>query len=594
MGDTPHKPLPKLRTFQLDQAHARGEEPVAVQKKVVEKSTETPTPPLPKIIVTTAKKTIPQKEVKQTITHTHAEPVVPPAFHELKKNPHKKIEHFVAEPVNPPVKTITVREKAQAPLPRSFSSEATVITSAKKNDFKFFASVVAAFKEWMGSLRSNDSSPKYTVSTVNRRKGLIQKATTKSGATFTSDNISIKDEITKKRAAEPEEDVHSTHLNWTPNTEPGYSLLEERERRVALPAKKPAVIEYKKKTLPKPVVVEPVVKIEEPPKRVFVPPPTPVAPASTGWESDTGLAPDSPYAPVAKSIPTPIPVAPVFRVPEKMQSPQPIALPVPTPQTIEVPKMVPMAPALPVPQRLTKPGTSIPNKPNPKTSYLHRGLKQLFRFDTTVATVVVVGSLVSFVMVFLIVKTFVGIITPTNDVSKVPVSLATPLTPSGEVIDVAISALSVDALESALKNQSRPASGVVEFRILEANGTPLTGSQLWGMFGFSSNPNLSRSISKAHLGYTNAEHMLVLEVTDAVTVFGALLSWEPAMAGEFAPLFDEEVLSITSIEDITIKSSDVRVLKSNGETILVYGFIDKNIVVITESIEAYEATLNNI
>jgi hypothetical protein len=197
-------------------------------------------------------------------------------------------------------------------------------------------------------------------------------------------------------------------------------------------------------------------------------------------------------------------------------------------------------------------------------------------------------------MVFMIVRTFVGMIAPTSEVSKVPASLTTPLTPSGEVVDVAISALSVDALESALKTQARPASGVVEFRILEASGAPLTGSQLWGMFGFSSNPNLSRSISATHLGYANAEHILVLEVTDAVTVFGALLLWESNMAEEFAPLFDEEVRPVTSVEDITIKNSDVRILKSNDETILVYGFIDKNIVVITESLEAYETTLDNI
>jgi hypothetical protein len=591
MGDTPHKQLPKLRTFQLDQAHARGEEPVPVQKEVIEKNTKTSVSPLPKIIVTTSKKAPSTEEAKPTMIHTPAEPPVPPAFHELKKNPHKKIEHFVAEATNSPAKTVTVREKAQAPLPRSFSSEATVITSAKKNEFKFFPSILTALKEWVGGFKNTNSSPKYTVSTTERRKGLIQKATTKSGAIFTTDNISIKDEITKKRAVEPEESVHPTHLNWTPNTEVGYSLLEEKERRIALPAQKSVVVEYKKKTLPKPEIVEPIIKAQEPPKRVFVPPPTPTIPASTGWESDKGLAPDSPYAPTAHVTPTPRPAAPVFRVPENIQREHPVAAPMPPPQTIYVPPMVPVTT---VPQRLTKPGTSIPNKPNPRTSYLRRGLKELFRFDTTVATVVVVGSLVSFVMVFLIVKTFFGMIAPTSEVSKVPTSLTTPLTPSGEVVDVAISALSVDALESALKTQARPAAGVVEFRILEANGTPLTGSQLWGMFGFSSNPNLSRSINAAHLGYANAEHMLVLQVTDAVTVFGALLLWETNMAEEFTPLFDEEVRPVTSVEDVTIKNSDVRILKNNDDTILVYGFIDKNIVVITESIEAYEATLDNI
>ncbi len=584
MGDTPHKPLSKLRTFQLDQAHARGEESAAVPFVKQEKKIEATVSAAPKIIVLPVKKETNVGDTKPQLPVST--PPVPPAFHELKKSP-KKVEHIIAEVSATPSKKITVRQRAPVPLPRSFSSEASVITSSKKTEFNFFTAILASLKDWVGGLKKRDTTRTYTVTTTDRRKGLIQKATTNSGATFTSNNFSIKDEITKKREGAAEESVHPLHINWSAQTEPGVPLIGESHPPLSLPTRQPVVVEYKKRGIPAPQIVTPETKREEPPKRIFVPPPAPTVPRSTGWESDISIFPDSPYSPTTFQA-----SIPVFRVPEYVST---TSLPVVTPSATSTPPEATITTqqiTLDTPEvtRFTKPGTSIPNKPNPKTSYLRRGLRELFRFDTTVATVVVVGSIVSFVMVFLIVKTFLTMITPALDISQAPVSLAEPLTPSGKVVDVAVSALSLDALKSALRNQDRPTRGVVEFRILEASGAPLTGSQLWKILGFSSDPNLSRSINEARFGYSDAEHILVLEVTDAVTVFGALLAWENEMAAEFAPIFEEEIKPITSIEDMTVGSSDIRILKSNDETIMVYGFIGKNVVVVTESLEAYEAT----
>lgn len=592
MGDIPHKPLPKLRTFQIDQAHARGDVSVPITKK---DPLPTPSVSAPKITVTASKKAEPAPPPKKPAAVTPS--VTPPAFHELKEHAHKKIEHIIAKETAVPAKTVTVRDKKSAP--RSFAAEATVITSAKKSDFNFFEAVSKSFKEWLQGFGKNDTTPKYTVSTVDRRKGLIQKATTSTGALFTSDTISIKEEITRKREDQTEKEPHDIHLSWSPKTEPVFTLLEEPHKRLALPEKKPVTVHYKKKSIPPPQIIEPVIASSIP-KRAFTPPTDAKVPQ---WESDSITTPDSPYAPSVYTPPAPTaPVMtppPVFKVPERIIPSVPQPPPVvhvrapqaPAITTVTPPATVPL-PAPQAPLSFTKPGTSIPTKPNPKTSYLRRGLRELFRFDTTVATVVAVGSIISFVMVFLIVKTLVGMIMPTSTPSII-VSEAMPLTPAGEVIDVAISAPTKEALVSALQSQQRPADAVVEFRIVEADGTPLSASTFWQLLEFNSDSSLARALTEVRIGYTDGNYMLVFTATDTTTVFGALLTWEQLMGEEVLPLFKEDPTSVTSVTDETAANSDVRVIKNGSEVVLVYGFINKNTVVITESLEAYQATVEN-
>ncbi len=572
MGDSPHKPLPKLRTFQLDQAHARGEAVVPP----VEKKSETPAAtPVPKITVTASKKPdLPPAPPKETT------PPVPPSFHELKKQAHKKIEHIVAEETKPATKTITVRDKTAAPLPRSFSAEATVITSGKKSDFRLFPSIISAVTSWFSSFKSSQEPAKYTVSTVERRKGVIQKATTNSGAIFTATGDSLKQEITKKRDNPPAE-PEKLHLTWSPQTEVGFPLLEEPERPLLVGTKPSVVVEYKKRTVTAPEIVEP-----RPLPDTYQ---EPTLPEQLEKEPAYDLTVDSPYVsttdisiPTKESLPTPTP-APQFIVP-----------PVPT---FEIPSAPPVPPVLPtpitpqpaVPFSITKPGTSIPNKPNPKSSYLRRGLNRLFRFNTNVATVIVVGSLISFVLMFMVVRTFINMIVPAPGAESDTLSLAEPLSPAARVVDVAVSSVSLEALRSTLQGEPRPANSVVEFRILEASGETVSGNRLWNMFAFSTDPNLSRSITELRPGYAAGEQILIAKVTNVQTVFGALLSWEPDMERELSSVFDDLTPTGRQFTDETISGTDVRILKDGETVVLLYGFVTENTLVITTSRTAYEA-----
>jgi hypothetical protein len=93
------------------------------------------------------------------------------------------------------------------------------------------------------------------------------------------------------------------------------------------------------------------------------------------------------------------------------------------------------------------------------------------------------------------------------------------------------------------------------------------------------------------LGFAEGEQILVLSVSDPLTVFGALLAWEQRMATEIAPLFETPAISPTAVIDDTVLTHDIRIVRNGTDTLLVYGFIDEKTVVIAKSREAFAASV---
>jgi hypothetical protein len=194
-------------------------------------------------------------------------------------------------------------------------------------------------------------------------------------------------------------------------------------------------------------------------------------------------------------------------------------------------------------------------------------------------------------MVFFIVRAFIGIIAPQEQSEVVETTVPPLLSSTDSVRSVAISDTSTEALAQALTAEPRPGNGVTEFSVTRADGTRLTGTELWSLFGTNTNPNLARTIKEARLGYSNGEPFLVLDVSDPTTAFGALLSFEPMMPAELPSFLNLGVVNTVSVSDSVVNGSDIRVFTDDGEEVLVYGFIGKNIIVITGSRESFKATL---
>ena len=124
------------------------------------------------------------------------------------------------------------------------------------------------------------------------------------------------------------------------------------------------------------------------------------------------------------------------------------------------------------------------------------------------------------------------------------------------------------------------------------DGEVVPTQTLLSLLNFNTSQNLNQSVTSVHLGFSSSKRVIILEVTDPTTVFGALLQWESTMANDLAPMLSTGNARNDMFTDQTIGQTDVRILSENGTPILVYGFIDKNIVVITQDLEAFTAFLS--
>lgn len=166
-----------------------------------------------------------------------------PAFHELDKNlTSPKVPIPPPKKINEPNATT----ESKKPSKVNIGYDSKVITDTKSNRFKLFPAIIVAIKSWFNVLKTNRKkklAPKYSIAETNHRKGVIQKATSKSGAIFTADNETIKEQIRRRRQQEKEQEEkisHEPETTWSPNTETGYNLLEAPDVTTKV------VIEYKK------------------------------------------------------------------------------------------------------------------------------------------------------------------------------------------------------------------------------------------------------------------------------------------------------------------------------------------------------------
>ncbi len=555
--------LPKIRTFARDQAHVqhRTEPIIVVPEKVIEETIKIVEKkpvivPVPNIIVSTTKKPL-----------SATPPIHIPAFHELKnKNPLEVPKSAPisnsANQVSSIEKKITVRAKKFAEIKPT--ADGRIITDNKKGEFKVIPSMFTSFKAWLGELvGESKETPKYSVSYSDRRKGVIQKAASNTATIFTADSTALKEAVKRRQLKTVEKD--ELHITWTPNTESGVPLLEETTSKSASKMPLP-IIKQREEYFVTPVRTETViVGADSLPRRVFVP-----SPEITNFGKEPNLR-ALPRIKITEALHNTTPVTPLV-IPEA----RPVAvIPAPLVALVERP-ILKISP--------------IPNTPNPKTSHLKNGLRTIATYNTNLTAIIFAGSVVSLVLAVLIVRTFLTLISPTIENPDGAVFVPT-LLEQGTAKDLALSSITTDAFYAALASEPVPASGVKEFRIVSADGLALSTQTVLALLNFNANQNLNQSVNSVHFAYAFSKRAIILEVTDATTVFGALLNWEDTMAEDLASALATGGLSGVPFTDKTIGQTDVRVLSESGTPVLVYGFIDKNVVVITQDLASFTALL---
>jgi hypothetical protein len=457
---------------------------------------------------------------------------------------------------------VTVRTKKPDLKEKLTVPGGIIITDTKPNKANFFDSFVASINTWFTDLNkklTQKKTPTYTVTDVERRKGVVQKATSKTGTIFTADRETLKEEI-RRRNQVTAAASHERDISWSPRTEPGFALLQTpviAQKAEPIPAPKPerVFVEFKKKSLPEPAITlpsspEPVIVPERPP---FVEA-LPVVEPRTGYEAFEGAQAKQPIVPAAEILP-PAEPSPTIEVAE-----------------VVVPEEQPVEPSN---------SRALSNR----QGVLGR-LLNVIQFNTNALTFSIAGSVITILVLVFIARAIVTVLIPNSLSSQTPVAIA--LLASTTVTDLSLPSPSQKDLLEKLKTIETISGIPQEVRLTDSKGAPLSPATTLQLLGFAGSKNLQQNVSDVHIITINAQRAIVLKVTDPTAAFGSILRWEPTIATDlqvFMSLTNPPSQAVFS--DKTINGVDVRILSIDGSEKLVYGFISATVILITEDTASF-------
>lgn len=552
MSDELKKTLPRIRTFATDFEHDREESGLPLPADITVPKAGVPKPSAPASLSEEVFASSDEEEVPTISINAHV-----PAFHELKKRSSSDTtatsRTFVPVPtaaITPiketNIKTVVVRNQKQ-PARKSVSiGGGTIITDNKRSKQRLIPALIASIRNWFKALSASSKqkhAPKYTVIDTKRRKGVIQRATTKTGTIFTADNETLKEDILRRSWENPSQRADEPDITWSPNTEVGYPLLDS-----GLPKPSNVTVEFKKRTEPAAVVPAPM-PIVVVPAPVFVEPTVP----------EPVVAPQPPIEPVLVRQPV---IAPVEEA----------APEAPTPIEVEI-----------------KPEYELTT---PEAHYRIRSIGDVTKLNTNILSISVVATVAGVIIAIIIGRALFGVIFGGDP--QAAIIPATPIGSSAIVTDIVLDTPTQEALIIALQQIPMGEAVEQEFRITDASGTPLQKQELLVLLGFSNTGSLSQTITEARILHNRNTRSIILTVSDATTAFGSLLSWEGYMVDSLGPILNiSRPAKQLTVTDRTIQNTDLRIFTADNQEVLVYGFIDANTVLITKDVPSFTAALDS-
>lgn len=420
-------------------------------------------------------------------------------------------------------------------------STGTVITDTKSDRFKLIPSAIAAIKSWFKKVTTSKKSkvPKYTIPETRRRKGVIQSATSKTGSIFSADSKTIKEQIRKRRLAEKqkeEERANQPETTWSPYTDVGYNLLEAAETDA--PADKTDVtqnvkVEFKKHVQPTP-------EVKEIKKEKIAEPEPKIEPAKEEREVVTEE------------------------------------------ETIPEPKEI-------IATAIDEPEKEIIPEPEESDAEIEKESNNTSVFDTNALTVIVLLSIVGLALVVFIGKmTFDYFIGDTTD-QNLRVMPAEKVLQNSTLETITITTANVTDLVNLIKNRVvNPDVKLVEYAVVTQSGTEIVPSYIFDVLNFNTIPSLQASLTSVRfLTFSNSKNIILLKFVDETTVRGSLLYWEKNMVEDLTQVLNMAPIN-SSFTDSVIAGINVRVIKNEFGTGLVYGIINENTALITTNETDFE------
>lgn len=547
-------PTPQAMPASFNRPNPEKIQPAVTEEVANQKTEGTPVSEAPIVITEPTKKVpLPPRAANTPI----------PAFHELQKSVSHIQENIVAEKSHQDRR----KKKTEKPEPvknverPNIGYDATVITDTKSDRFQLFPSVVTAIKNWFAKLkttRRKKATPKYTIPEAERRKGVIQRATSKTGTLFTADSETLREQIRQRRIQE-EQEAEEPETIWSPYTETGYGLLETA-KEPPVSAVQNVAVEYKRT----PQFVEPnnpTLVIPKPPAstNLTAAETTDLSPLETAdtIESEEDLLAEARWAGSAGST-IEAPKETTFNNTKYTDKP----LTVSAYQDEESEQFLP------------------PTQPTGHASYRKPS-------ETNTLTITLLVGIIGAIAIFFAARMLFTHLSAQSAPSIEPVvSKSEPILSEASLVAIPISVQTLNHIPALLAEAIASSSGeLAEFAITSATGDEMSPSYLFEILHFETKANLRQSLTAAHFVVIDqSKPGLLLSFVDEDAVRGGLLQWEPHMLKNLGLFHNNTTATSASFVDRKIDNIDVRVLTTaDGQEKVLYGFLSDNVVLITAS-----------
>ncbi|MBP9836345.1 MAG: hypothetical protein KBC78_00735 [Candidatus Pacebacteria bacterium] len=477
----------------------------------------------------------------------------------------------------------TIKSEAVAEDKNRALAQGAIITDTKRARFKLFPSIIATIKSWFTSKPQTSQpkeTPKYTVpEPAPQREATQEPAWQTSEITPTEHNLT-QEEIKQDQQEEVTGKEQETKTIWTPNTETGFLLLEDSASHIKNVKVVPRTNFY---TSQREIVVDNLNELSN-------------QESDSRW--NTGKTEPTPAPKVIEpAIPTPAPKPIIKPIPEVKSEPvieaPKVIEPAPLPPTIvETPSLPPIDRPDPIPEN---------RAPITKTNEEHKDRESLL-LQTSTNTL---SFIISVIILAILIITGVGsslFSSNTEEKSPEAKNYSRVLNADLRLIfqPMVTKASLIDRINLENRNSSTDINQFV-FVTSEDNNDQIKPSNLLNYLEIKPPTNFTQSISDIYFGSLYQENpFIIFKNTDSVTAKGGMLAWETSMRNDLSLILKLGTDLSTSTEsnifiDGMIGGMDVRVLKSgNGEDEIVYGFVNRDTVIITESSNAFGRLLELI
>ena len=573
--------------------------------------------------------------IRQPIEQKLATPKEHKTVHEIDLSPEKnsaksdKILSLEQEldskkPESTPIPQLTRKTDAKIYIKDSGENTggATIITDTKKDRFKLFPAIGESLKNWFKELQKNHEEkkkPKYTVPETTRRKGVIQKATSQTGKITTADHDSLQEKIRQRLQKEIVgfgNETKEDHVTWTPNTEPGFPLLEAGDNTgisniQIVPRKnfytKQQEIIFNDSRQPNREIVETEKKpVNE--ARVAVKAKTESADDLT--ETDSGFT-NTVYETPKKEVSEAITNEDNLNLVEEHQNKvlNPVPKPSPKLDTHEE-----FRPEIEVNKEIEKEEErdktdfveSTENyqeetgrESEEKKDYIENNYeetepetvsrKRSFSVNTNLLSLILVIIIVAILIVTGLGKNLIKYSNQQPTTESINTSYQQLLNSETKFISISSNKTEIEnTILSEINNENKINQFVFvsgETRELVKPSTLLIG------LNFGSSASFNQTITQIYFGSIDKSPFIAMKITDTTTAKGGMLQWEKTLSSDLKTIFNLSGDNKQFIDGM-LGGTDVRVLKnSNSQDEVIYGFTSNDTIIISKDSRTFTELL---